>query len=48
MFPLGAAVLLLIGYHLLMLGVSFLLRLFSRHTQQANDVTASDVFKVKV
>jgi Ca-activated chloride channel family protein len=48
MFPLGAAVLLLIGYHLLMLSVSFLLRLFSRHTQQANDVTVSDVFKVKV
>jgi Ca-activated chloride channel family protein len=48
MFPLGAAVLLLIGYHLLMLMVSFLLRLFSHRTQRANETTASDVFKVKV
>ena len=48
MFPLGVAVLLLIGYHLLMLIVGFLLRLFSRHARGTNEATASDVFKVKV
>jgi Ca-activated chloride channel homolog len=47
MFPLGAAVLLFIGYHLLMLLVSLILRLFSRRREQA-EATTSNVFKVHV
>jgi Ca-activated chloride channel family protein len=47
MFPLGAAVLLFVGYHLLMLLVSFVLRLFSRRRKQDEDMV-SDVFKVHV
>jgi Ca-activated chloride channel family protein len=47
MIPLAAAVLLLLGYHLLMLLVSLALRLFSRRdkSKQAAD---SDVFQVHV
>jgi len=47
MFPLAAAVLLFVGYHLLMLIVSLLLRLFSRRRTADEDAT-SDVFKVHV
>jgi Ca-activated chloride channel homolog len=48
MFPLGAAVLLLTGYHVLMLIGSFILRLFSRKHEPVSDETASSVFKVHV
>jgi Ca-activated chloride channel family protein len=47
MVPLGVAVLLLIGYHLLMLLVTLILRLFSRGSEQGN-ATTSDVFEVHV
>jgi Ca-activated chloride channel homolog len=47
MFPLGAAVLLFVGYHLLMLLVSLVLRLFSRRREQ-DEATTSNVFKVHV
>ena len=44
-YPLGAALLLLVGYHLLMLLISLVMRLFNR--RRANDeTTSSDVFKV--
>jgi Ca-activated chloride channel homolog len=47
MIPLSAAVLLLIGYHLLMFIISVFLRLFTRRRE--SDVTAtSDVFRVHV
>lgn len=47
MVPLGAALVLLVGYHVLMLFISLLLRIFSgrRHTE---DEATSDVFKVHV
>jgi Ca-activated chloride channel family protein len=48
MFPLGAAVLLLTGYHVLMLIGSFILRLFSRKHEPVSEETASSVFKVHV
>jgi Ca-activated chloride channel homolog len=47
MLPLGAAVLLLIGYHLLMLLLSPLLRLFSR-SREPDEAAISNVFKVHV
>lgn len=47
MVPLAAAVLLLAGYHLLMLVVGLVLRLFSRRHEAAEAAT-SDVFKVHV
>lgn len=47
MVPLGVAVLLLIGYHLLMLLVTLILRLFSRGSEQGK-ATTSDVFEVHV
>jgi Ca-activated chloride channel homolog len=47
MFPLGAAVLLLVGYHLLMLLISLALRLFSR-SRDPVEATTSNVFKVHV
>jgi Ca-activated chloride channel family protein len=47
MIPLAAAVLLLIGYHLLMFIVSLITRLFSHHNA-ADETAASDVFKVHV
>ncbi len=47
MFPLGAAVLLLIGYHLLMLVVSLTLRLFARR-HESDGTATSEVFKVQV
>jgi Ca-activated chloride channel family protein len=45
--PLGASLSLLAGYHLLMLLLSLVLRLFRRHLQ-TNEATTSDVFKVHV
>jgi Ca-activated chloride channel homolog len=45
--PLAAAVLLLTGYHLLMLVISMILRLFSR-SRSSDESTTSDVFKVHV
>jgi Ca-activated chloride channel family protein len=48
MFPLGAAVVLLTSYHILMLVVSLLLRLFARRQQEPDDADASTVFKVHV
>jgi Ca-activated chloride channel homolog len=48
MFPLGAAVVLLTGYHVLMLVVSLLLRLFTRRQQQPDEADTSTVFKVHV
>ena len=47
MFPLGAAVLLLIGYHLIMLLISFVRGLIARHEQPA-ETTSSHVLKVHV
>lgn len=47
MIPLAAAVLLLAGYHLLMLLVSLVLRLFSR-SRASDEAATSDVFKVHV
>jgi Ca-activated chloride channel homolog len=48
MFPLGAAVVLLTGYHILMLIVSLLFRLFTRRQQQPDEAAISSVFKVHV
>ena len=48
MFPLGAAVVLLTSYHILMLVASLLLRLFVRRQQEPDDADASTVFKVHV
>ncbi len=48
MIPLGAAVALLTGYHILMMPLSFLLRVFSRQKQPADEVATSSVFKVDV
>ena len=47
MFPAGAALLLLVGYHLLMLIISIVLRLLHRRAR-ASETTSSDVFKVHV
>jgi Ca-activated chloride channel family protein len=47
MFPLGAAVLLLIGYHLLMLLVSLASKLFSKR-DNSPEAANSEVFKVHV
>ena len=47
MIPLAAAILLLAGYHILMLVISFVVRLFSRH-KALEETTASEVFKVHV
>jgi Ca-activated chloride channel homolog len=47
MFPLGAAVLLFTGYHLLMLLVSLMLRLLLRR-REPKEAATSDVFKVHV
>jgi Ca-activated chloride channel family protein len=48
MFPLGAAIVLLTGYHILMLIVSLLLRLFTRQQQQSDEEATSSIFKVHV
>jgi len=49
MLPLAAAVLLLTGYHLLMLFVSLVIRLFAHRTQASEEAaTTSSVLKVKV
>jgi Ca-activated chloride channel homolog len=48
MFPLGASVLLLTGYHVLMLIGSFILRLFSHKHKPTTEETDSSVFKVHV
>jgi Ca-activated chloride channel homolog len=48
MLPLGVAVILLTGYHVLMLIVSLLLRLFTRRQQQPDEADTSTVFKVHV
>jgi Ca-activated chloride channel family protein len=47
MFPLAAAVVLLVGYQLLMLIISLLIRFFHRSREPKED-TASDIFKVHV
>jgi Ca-activated chloride channel homolog len=48
MFPLSAAMVLLTGYHILMLIISFLLRVFMRRQQQPDEATTSAVFKVHI
>ncbi len=48
MFPLGAALLLLTGYHLVMILVSLLMRLISRRRSSREDPVTSDVFQVHV
>jgi Ca-activated chloride channel homolog len=48
MLPLGAAVILLTGYHLLMLIASLLIRLFTRRQLPADETVTSSVFKVHV
>ena len=45
MYPLGAAVLLLIGYHLLMILVGLVMHLFSRR-RESQETATSDVLKV--
>lgn len=45
MFPLAAAVLLLVGYHLMMLLISLVLRLLERR-QESDEAVTSDVFQV--
>jgi Ca-activated chloride channel family protein len=47
MVPLAVSVLLLVGYHLVMLIVSLLLRIFSRR-RASDEAATSDVFKVHV
>jgi hypothetical protein len=47
MFPLGAAVLLLVGYLLIMLLISFVRGLIARHEQPA-EAASPDVLKVNV
>jgi len=47
MAPLGAALVLLVGYHALMLLINILLRIFSGRRQTKDEAT-SDVFKVHV
>ena len=47
MFPLGAAVLMLVGYHLIMLLISLIERLVSQRTEPEEAAT-SDVLKVQV
>ena len=47
MVPLGAALALLVGYHVLMLLINILLRIFSGRRQTEDEAT-SDVFKVHV
>lgn len=47
MYPLGAALLLLIGYHILMLMISLAQRLFSQQ-RESTEAATSDVFKVHV
>lgn len=48
MLPLGAAVLLLTAYHLLMLIVSLMVHLFVHTEQHTEEATTSSVFKVHV
>jgi len=48
MLPLGAALLLLTGYHILMLLLSFILRLFRHKQEPAIEEADSSVFKVHV
>jgi len=48
MFPLAGAVLLLTGYHLLMLIVSLVVRLISRRLRATDEAATSEVFKVHV
>lgn len=47
MIPLAAAVVLLVAYHLLMLLISLITRLFS-HNHKSDEAATSDVFKVHV
>lgn len=48
MFPLAAAVILLTGYHVLMMIVSLIMRLFRRNRSVEEGATSSSVFKVHV
>ena len=48
MFPLGTAVVLLAGYHILMMILSPLLRVFARQKRPADEADTSSVFKVHV
>lgn len=48
MFPLGAALVLLVGYNLLMLLIGFGLQVFRRQQQDPEATTASEIFKVQV
>jgi Ca-activated chloride channel homolog len=49
MLPLSAAILLLTGYHILMLVVNLVMRLFSRRSQPGEEAsTTSSVLKVRV
>ena len=48
MFPLAVAVILLTGYHVLMMIVSLIMRLFRRNRSVEEGATSSSVFKVHV
>src|SRR5580704_3629819 len=48
MIPLGAAVVLLTSYHLLMMVVSLVMRLFSHRGRESTEDVTSDIFKVHV
>jgi Ca-activated chloride channel family protein len=46
MLPLGAAILLLTGYHILMMAISFLVRVFTRKQQRLDEETVSSILEV--
>jgi Ca-activated chloride channel homolog len=46
MIPLGAAVLLLTGYHVVMVIASFMVRIFTDHERLPDEVSASSILKV--
>jgi Ca-activated chloride channel homolog len=48
MIPLAASLVLLTGYHLLMLIISLLMRVFSRRGRGSDEATTADTFKVHV
>lgn len=47
-YPLAGAVLLLLGYHLLMFAVTLVIKLFSHHGRSDEEPVTSDVFKVQI
>jgi len=48
MIPLAAALVLLTGYHLLMMIISLLMRMFSRRDRESNEAATADTCKVHV